>query len=179
MAKVLVDGVEYIPSNSALQIEQIKKVLEGQGWMSSSAIDGIIKSLENLEKSSDEKPKPSKCYERPINYDNIVFPHFDKDRHILFEHGGRKGNRSVWTVHQLLDIRQELSGKTNPYDYVGFLKQKHGLSDNIVRTLVFNIVEGHCDKLFRMWDEYKFKAKPSPAPKIVNNPEKRKEMGWF
>ena len=98
---VTVDGIEYMPSDSVfeIQIDEFRKVLEAQGWMSSSAIDEIISSLKNLEKSSDEKPiSEEKTFEKKgekgyFNYDNIVG--FDDEGHVVFKKGGRGGKYSI------------------------------------------------------------------------------------
>ena len=83
----------------------------------------------------------------------------------------------MWTMHQLKDIRHDIRMKENPYSYIGKLSRKTGLSNHLVRRLILNITTGHSDELLRMWDAHRFDIKPKHRP-IVNNPEKRKELGW-
>lgn len=179
MTKVLVDGVEYIPSNTVLQIDEFRKVLESQGWISHSAIDEIINSLKNFENPDKEiVPDEKHCdpnHKSYINYDNILG--FDDEGHILYNIG--RYRVSKWTIHTLRDIQLAINGNSKPFKEVQVLSQRFGLSEDITRRLIRNLVDGNCDKLFRMWDEHKFNAKPTSAPVMVNNPEKRKEMGWF
>lgn len=183
MTDVLINGVRYVPVSNkpnAHHINKLTKILTDDcPFLSRNVRNDIIRKFkdEDIQIEKPEKPKTKKT-KNPSKgrlYSPSNFKGFDEDGHATFKKG--KYNRSEWTIHQAIEIRQWMNhGKLNK-DKVKQLSEKMGLTENIIYKLMYNLKEGELDQWIELWLPTVNQVK-SKTP-IQNNPQKRKEMGWY
>lgn len=191
---VFIDGVKYVPVNeiNETQIQAMRKVLESQKYLSSSAIDEIINALKGSSETSEvEIEKPEKVATWKGNHLRGDDPFkYGATHKVLFNISGFLSNGSIlykkrrspakWNIQQAMVIRDAMnddSSKGMTFKDATELESKTKLSKTIVRKIMYNIEFGTLSKTIDEW-KVKFNQKHLQGFRPVeNNPQKRRESG--
>jgi len=170
-------GNKYLPENSLIAIETIKEVLQSQKYLSESAIEEIINAFQMVGKSETENSEKSvKRNPKILKETNIKY--IDSDGYLHYKKG--RSSRSKWNLRQVISIQTKLNRN---YDNVSEKDKRHfentlGLSRTSVKVILRNLKDGNLEDIVERWKAttgYGIKKKSTP---VVNNPERRKEMGF-
>ena len=180
---VQIDGIKYVPVTEvkSLQIKKIRQVLESQKYLSKSAIEEIIKALDESPKkeSPKVKSKPKKASSQ-YNYDKLAKTHFNisgvlSNGSVLYK---TRKSPADWKIQQAIIVRSNMNNDTCKgvtHQDIRKLAKKVNLSEAMVRKIMFNIEHGDMVNWINYWNT-KFNQKPLKATKPVeNNPQKRRE----
>lgn len=184
MNDVRIDGVRYVPVSSkpnSLHRNKLEKVLASEcPYLSKSVRNSIVKKFQEDDvESKKAKPKkvkvkkPQKSPSYIFNYKN--FKGFDEKGHILYKRGGKKA--STWTIHNVIDIQQWIDFGRKDKTSVKYIADKVGLSETIVNKIVYNLKNGELSSWVDKWIAQN--NIPKKSVPVENNPQKRKDLGWF
>ena len=174
MNDVRINGVKYVPfSNkpSSHHVKKLSSVLAKEcPYLSRTVRDNIVKKFEFDDIKTKPKTKPSSDKGKLLSIKN--FKGIDESGHVLFKRG--RHSKSEWTIYQASDIRQWLNhGKfKSDYDKTKQLSEKFGLSEPVVRKLVYNLEHGEFSTWLDIMISKNVNAKSEEQPK-------KEDMGWF
>jgi len=183
MNNVEINGVRYVPLTnkpSSVHVNKLSRILAKEcPYLARSEIQRVVKLFESDEPEKKPEVKTEKPQKSPkgraFNYGN--FRGFDKDGHILYKRGGRNGHKSKWTMHNVIDIQQWMNhGKRMDGKQIKKIADKYNLTPVLVRDIIYNLNEGHLQLWIDRWIE---KSAKKPKTPVINNPQKRKEIGWY
>lgn len=180
---VQIDGVKYVPVDEVkqLQIDVIRKALESQKYLSSSAIDDIIKVFEDLGVAEDKKPN-QKRFRKPAEFryyvtESRLFRISTVQSNGAILYSTRK-SPAKWNIHHAIYIQKQMNN--NSADGVTRkdikrMSDKIKKSENIIARIMYNIEFGDLNKWIEYWRVNYNQAPRKVAKPIENNPQKRKE----
>jgi hypothetical protein len=182
---VVVDGVSWGPISNkpnAHQVNRLSEILASEfPWMVRSKRDRVIRRFKDRDdvvltqsKTKTEIPKKStKAKSKLFNYGNFIG--FDDDGHILMK--GRGPSKTKWTIHQVIGINQYLLHGKKDKVTVRELSKKFNLSKDLTKTIVYNLKNGELSVWIDRWVAQGHVDKKTVQ--VENNPQKRKEVGWY
>ena len=174
-----INGVDYAPVSkkpNKHHINSLSKILSKRSYMAKSEKDRI---LNELRKSEDIVVKPKSEIKNPKNSDKPQFKSLsasnikgiDDEGHLLFNMG--RYRVSEWTIKDAIDIQQWYRYGKNVT--VKSLSKKFGFSENVINNILGSFESGVLNPWMDNWHSKQSNKKPP----VQNNPQKRKEMGWY
>jgi len=177
MNDVRINGIKYVPYSdkpNTTQCNRLSKILASEcPYMARSEMTRVVKLFEGTDapKVKPKTKKPQKVDGKLFNYGN--FRDFDEKGHILH----KRGKPTSWTISNAIDIQQWMKNGRMDDARIKKLADKYGISTKTIKDIMYNLDKGSLQLWIDRWLE-KQSASKSKTP-IVNNPEKRKEIGWF
>lgn len=188
MNEVIIDGIKYVPENTGLSEKSVRTVLKSQGYLSSSAIDSIMKQLSRKPsprvKASPKSSKSRNNHTRKFKYDKnsstlFKISGFLSDGTILYK---TRRNPAKWNIQQAIIIRKMMkkdSTKNMTYGEVLAIEDKVKLTKPLIRKIMYNIEHGDLIKFIKKWEAKNLHEPKKVRPPVENNPKKRRENGWW
>lgn len=185
MNDVRIDGVRYVPVTkrpNSFHKNRLERVLASEcPYLSKSVRNSIVKKFQEDDDVERKvtKPKntgikkPQKSPSYIFNYKN--FKGFDEKGHILYKRGGKK--HSIWTIHNVIDIKQWIDFGRKDKTSIEYIANKVGLTENVVNKIIYNLKNGELLDWVDKWIAQSSSTKKSVP--VENNPQKRKDLGWF
>ena len=177
--KYLMDekGNKYIPESDVIAIETIRDVLQSNKYITDFVVDDIINTFQSRSKTETKNSEKSvKKNPKILSRDNIKY--IDSLGYLHYKRS--KVPKSKWNLEQVISIQTKLN---HNYEKVpNGQRQKicndMGLDLISFKTILRNLKDGPLEEIVEDWkmeNNYGIKRQTTP---VVNNPEKRKEMGF-
>lgn len=187
-SEVIVDGVKYVPSNE--QIEIISSILKDVGYLSDKAIEEIIAKFKDFETEKPKKPEKAKWKRSKVNIGNLdktVYEPVGVERSLFnIKNVSKKGiveykNGRVSTAWKMQDadyINKHISNDST-YQDINDMAKLLSLKRPMVGKIIYNLRNGDLPDWIAKWKGMNTPVlKPKKPTPIVNNPQRRKEMGF-